>query len=125
MHDTSDSDGFVALENGAIVGFALYEMRESQCELLVLESVKENQGVGTSLLDAVKMVARENACTRVWLITTNDNTHAIRYYQRRGFELTAVYIDAMTESRRLKPSIPPAGFDDIPIKHEFEFATRL
>ncbi|MCO5217245.1 MAG: GNAT family N-acetyltransferase [Thermomicrobiales bacterium] len=125
MHDTSDSDGFVALENGAIVGFALYEMRESQCELLVLESVKENQGVGTSLLDAVKMVARENACTRVWLITTNDNTHAIRYYQRRGFELIAVHIDAVAESRRLKPSIPLTGFDDIPIKHEFEFAARL
>ena len=125
LHDTSDSDGFVAVENGVIAGFILYEMRESQCELLVLESVKENQGVGTSLLDAVKMVARENACTRVWLITTNDNTHAIRHYQRRGFELIAVHIDAVAESRRLKPSIPLTGFDDIPIKHEFEFAARL
>lgn len=125
LHDTSDSEGFVAVEDGAIAGFVLYEIRESRCEVLVLESFEENCGVGTSLLEAVRTVAKENACTSVWLITTNDNTHAIRYYQRRGFELVAVHIDAIVESRRLKPSIPFVGFDDIPIRHEFEFAARL
>jgi len=28
---------------------------------------------------------------RVFLITTNDNLHALDFYQRRGFELVAVH----------------------------------
>ena len=48
-------------------------------------------------------IAGKNGCSRVWLITTNDNIHAIRYYQRFGFALKGVYIDALDESRKLKP----------------------
>jgi hypothetical protein len=54
----------------------------------------------------------------------NDNTHAIRFYQRRGFELKAVHINAFDITRKLK-KMPLhgdiLGIDDIPIKHEFEF----
>ena len=50
---------------------------------------------------------------RVWLVTTNDNLAALRFYQRRGFALAALHPRAIEVSRRLKPSIPPVGHDGI------------
>ncbi|MNV93512.1 hypothetical protein D3C71_1882140 [compost metagenome] len=61
----------------------------------------------------------------MWLITSNDNTRAIRFYQKRGLDLKAVHRDAITEARKLKPSIPLIGMDGIPIRHELEFELTL
>jgi hypothetical protein len=57
-------------------------------------------------------------------VTTNDNAPAIRFYQRRGWDLVALHRDAVNESRRLKPEIPATGVDGIPIRHELEFERR-
>jgi ribosomal protein S18 acetylase RimI-like enzyme len=38
-------------------------------------------GVGTRLLEAV---ADERRAARLWLVTTNDDLDALRFYQRRG-----------------------------------------
>jgi ribosomal protein S18 acetylase RimI-like enzyme len=85
----------------------------------------ENCGIGSRLIEEVIKVARKNNCCRVWLITTNDNTRAIRFYQRRGFTMASIHINAIKESRKIKPQIPLLGFDDIPILHEIEFELRL
>ena len=98
---------------------------EKDCEITVLESVYEGRGIGGALINEVIRVAREASCHRVWLVTTNDNTHAIRFYQRFGFALREVLINAMDEARNLKPQIPATGNDDIPIAHEFEFEYLL
>ena len=70
-------------------------------------------------------MALANDWRRLWLITTNDNTSALRFYQRRGWDLVTVHRDAVDESRRLKPQIPQTGDDDIPIKHELELELVL
>lgn len=121
LHNTESAEGFVDVDHEELRGYVLYSIENSQCEILVLQSLKENCGVGRALVNAVGHAAKENSCDRVWLITTNDNIHAIRYYQKIGFELVAVHINAIAESRNLKPSIPLLGNEDIPIKHEFEF----
>ena len=77
------------------------------------------------LLEAVVERARARACRRVWLITTNDNVDALRFYQRRGFTLVALHRGAMEQSRRLKPSIPEVGAHGIPIRDELELEQRL
>ena len=57
--------------------------------------------------------------TRLWLITTNDNVDALRFYQRRGFRLVAIDRDAVERSRAtLKPGIPRTGLHGIPIRDE-------
>jgi ribosomal protein S18 acetylase RimI-like enzyme len=61
----------------------------------------------------------------LWLITTNDNIHAIRWYQRRGFVIATVYVNALAESRNLKPEIPLIGDHDIPLRDEIEFEMTL
>jgi hypothetical protein len=61
----------------------------------------------------------------LWLITTNDNTHALRFYQRRGWDLVAVHRGAVDDARSVKPEIPEKGNDDIAIKHELELELVL
>lgn len=125
VHDTSYSEGFISLTNGELTGYILYEICRNQCEILVLQSILENQGIGSALIKAVLNKAKQAYCETVWLITTNDNIHAIRYYQKFGFELAAVHINAIEESRKLKPTIPFFGNEKIPLKHEFEFQYKL
>jgi DNA-3-methyladenine glycosylase I len=87
---------------------------------VTLNSLREGIGIGTALLDAVREAARKSGCRRTWLITTNDNLHALRFYQKRGWRLTALHRNALDESRRLKPVIPEIGIDGIPLRDEIE-----
>jgi ribosomal protein S18 acetylase RimI-like enzyme len=36
---------------------------------------------------------------RLWLITTNDNMQALHLYRKRGFQLVAVHVNALEESK--------------------------
>ena len=83
-------------------------------------------GVGSALLAEAGRIARAAGCTRLWLITTNDNVDALRFYQRRGFRLTQVYAGAVDDARaRLKPQIPETGDYGIPLRDEIELELRL
>ena len=120
--------GFVALDNGELAGAILYEIKNGDCEIVVLFSLIELMGVGTNLINSVVNLAKSRNCKKVWLITMNDNTHAIRFYQRSGFDLKAVHINAFDVTRRLKKEMLNEiilGIDNIPIKHEFEFEILL
>jgi hypothetical protein len=60
------------------------------------------------------------------VVTTNDNVDALRFYQRRGFRLTAVRCGAVDQSRRtVKPQIPVTGNYGIPIRDEIELVQDL
>ena len=121
IHDTRTHLGFVAVEKDDVVGYVLYNIADKDCEITVLESLHNGCGIGSALINEVIQTAKESACQRIWLITTNDNIHAIRFYQKFGFELRSVYINTIEDARKLKSQIPLTGNDGIPIKHEFEF----
>jgi ribosomal protein S18 acetylase RimI-like enzyme len=125
VHDLLRLPGFVAFDGEKRVGLALYRIADAECELVSLDSLREGVGVGTALLAAVTDAARNAGCRRLWLITTNDNTQALRFYQRRGLRLVAIYRDAVTAARQLKPSIPLLGNDGIPIRDELALELRL
>jgi ribosomal protein S18 acetylase RimI-like enzyme len=120
LHQADLLPGFVACVDGRPVGLATYRISGDACELVTLDSNSEGGGIGTALVEAVRAAARASGCRRLWLITTNDNRRALRFYQRRGFRVAAVHVDAIRESRRLKPEIPLTGFDGIPIRDEVE-----
>ena len=67
----------------------------------------------------------KSGCNRLWVITTNDNLDALRFYQRRGFRITKVHTDALTERRKLKPEIPETGLYEIPMRDEIELEKDL
>ncbi|MDR2687053.1 MAG: GNAT family N-acetyltransferase [Oscillospiraceae bacterium] len=125
--DMTKVDGFVWMEpdGQAIRGLITYIVRGSACEIASLNSQRENQGVGTALVELVKAKARELGCARLQLLTTNDNINAIKFYQKRGFELAGVNLGAIDRERALKPAIPLIGQNGIPIRHEIEFVMEL
>ena len=79
--------GFVAERDREAVGLATYRIDGDECEIVTIDALVEGEGIGTALLDAVADAARAARCRRVWLITTNDNLQALRFYQRRGYVL--------------------------------------
>jgi len=92
-----------------------------QCEILTLHADEQWHGAGTALVEAVGQLARRHECTRLWVITTNDNVDALRFYQRRGFCLVRVHRGAVDRSRAsLKPEIPAVGAYGIPLRDEIE-----
>src|SRR3712207_4803509 len=109
LWDARDHPGFLALDERAPVGLLTYCIRGEECELTTLFSRVRGQGIGTALIEALLPVARLAGCRRLWLVTTNDNTPALRFYQKRGFRLAALYPNALQASRRLKPEIPEVG----------------
>lgn len=124
--DPTQLSGFIALLNGKRVGLASYAVRDEECELVTIRSLSEGRGVGRALLDAIRDAAVAAGCTRLWLITTNDNLRALELFQRWGMEIVAFHRHAVTEARRnLKPSIGERGAHGIPIAHEFELELRL
>ena len=98
---------------------------ENECEIVSLNSLAADRGIGTALIAEVKEKAAEGGCRRIWLITTNDNVAAMRFYQKRGFSFAAIYINALEETRRVKPELSLTGFDGIPLRDEIELELLL
>jgi ribosomal protein S18 acetylase RimI-like enzyme len=119
-----DLPGLVAEDSGHPVGLLFYRIDGEDYELFLLLAVDHEQGIGTALVDA--LVARAAGRRRVWVVTTNDNLRALRFYQRRGFSLCALRPGAVDDTRRrLKPGIPFTGDDGIPLRDELELERLL
>lgn len=123
--DMTNIDGFAAYECGEVIGLVTYRIIDSECEIMSLDSLREKQGIGTALVNKVIEKAARKRCDKVTLITTNDNINALRFYQKRGFDMVKVYRNSVEASRKLKPSIPIIGDFGILIKHEIEFEMEL
>ena len=116
----------VAEHEGEVAAVATYEVQGSECELAGLTTAMRRVGGGTALVEAVAGVAREAGCSRLWVLTTNDNTPALRFYQRAGFDLCALHVGAVDTARAsLKPEIPETGRDGIPLRHELVLEMAL
>jgi ribosomal protein S18 acetylase RimI-like enzyme len=121
-----DLPGFAAVSaDGAVAGVVTYLIEADACEVVSIDAVARGEGVGTALLEAVCESAVTAGCQYVHLITTNDNVDALRFYQRRGFVLSALRSGAVDESRRMKPQIPLVGAHGIPIRDELVLVREL
>lgn len=118
-------EGFVIEDGEAWVGLLTFAMVDGECEVTSLDSLREGQGIGSKLIDQVIEEARGRGCKRLFLITTNDNLNALGFYQKRGFEIAAIYRGAVNESRKIKPSIPLVGYNNIPLRDEIELEMSL
>lgn len=117
--------GFVAVKKKRYIGLITYHIKNGKCEIISLNSFLKEKGVGTTLIKKVKEIARKLNCRKLWLITTNDNVDALKFYQKIGFQIAAIYPDAISLSRRLKPEIPKIGNYGIPIRDEIKLEIKL
>ena len=124
-HETESLPGFIAYLSRDRVGLLTYSITNAECEIITLDSLMENIGIGSMLLLAAREIAIKSSCNRLWLITTNDNISGLRFFQKRGFQLVAVHKNALEISRRLKPEIPMIGLDGIPLRDEIELEMRI
>jgi ribosomal protein S18 acetylase RimI-like enzyme len=116
--DVLDRPGLVAETGGTLIGLLSYDPQPGECELVSLVAAKRGSGIGSALIAAL----RERVPDRpIWVVTTNDNLDALRFYQRRGFRLRALRAGAVDEARRtIKPQIAEVGDHGIPLRDELE-----
>jgi hypothetical protein len=109
--------GLVAEHEGDPSGVILWRSEpEGSTELTYLWAFDPGHGAGTLLVDAMLL----RVPPPIWVVTTNDNTTALRFYQRLGFRLRELRAGAVDEARRaLKPSIPQV-IDGVPVRDELE-----
>ena len=125
LHFVPDLPGFVAWRSGQRVGLLTYQTANEELEIVTLDSVAPNTRVGSALISKAVNLARTSNYQRVWLITTNDNTPALRFYQRKGFHIVALHRNALVKARKIKPEIPSIGIDGIPLRDEIEIEIVL
>jgi GNAT superfamily N-acetyltransferase len=121
LWDSRTMPGFVAVCDDEILGYLLCEYHNNECEIMVLESIAQNIGIASALIEQVKKTVKASGVSKVIVQTSNDNTHAFRFYQRRGFTIRNIRKGAMDAARKLKPSIPLTGNDGIHLRDEIEF----
>lgn len=100
-YDILKLPNFIAVESGKPIRFIIYVSEGEECEIIALYRAVEKRG-----------------------IATNDNTRALRFYQKRGFTIAAFRPNAIEAQRKLKP-IPLFGADGIPIRDEIELEIIL
>ncbi|MCL1807587.1 MAG: GNAT family N-acetyltransferase [Oscillospiraceae bacterium] len=125
LWDSRTMPGYAAFCGDEVFGYLLYEFHGGECEIMLLESVAQNIGVASALIEQVKRIAKSSGVSKVIVQTSNDNTHAIRFYQKRGFTIREIRLNAMDAARQLKPQIPLTGNDGIPMRDEIEFEMEL
>ena len=120
-------EGFVVEEEDRAewIGLLTFFIKDGECEVTSLDSLREKQGIGSKLIEQAIEEARARKCKRLFLITTNDNLKALGFYQKRGFEIVSVYRGAVNKSRKLKPGIPLVGYNNIPLRDEIELEMSL
>jgi GNAT superfamily N-acetyltransferase len=117
--------GFVAVSNKRYLGLITYHVEKSSCQLITLNSVVKNKGIGTALLKKVRNLGKKLGWKRMWGITTNDNLDALKFYWRKGCIIKRIHPNAISYSRKLKPEIPLIGNYGIPIRDEIEIEFKL
>lgn len=124
-YEPANLPGFIAYQDETPVGVATYHILDDECEMITLDSLSQWKGVGTALIEAVEEEARKQACSRMWMIVTNDNIDGLRFYQRRGYVICAVHPGSVEQCRKLKTSIPITGNYGIDIRDEIELEKYL
>ena len=116
MIHPSELDAFIAEQNEERVGLITYLFKEKTCEIITLNSLQPGIGVGSALLDAVKLAAETAGCNALILYTTNDNINGLQFYQKYGFYIEQFIKDGIAPDRKLKPEIPLKAKNGIPIR---------
>jgi GNAT superfamily N-acetyltransferase len=96
IHHIDDVEGFIAEKEGKPIGLITYMITNAECEVTSINSLEEGFEAGISLMNRLEESVKDVGCIRLWIMTTNDNLNALRFYQKRGYRLVAIHRDAMT-----------------------------
>lgn len=89
---------FVAKVDEKIVGYIMFNIKEKNSahmryrkqlsiEAICVDEKNRGKGIGTSLLECVKMIGKEEGCTDMYLTVNEENKKAIQLYEKLGFKV--------------------------------------
>lgn len=84
-----DPDLFLVADlNGSIIGSVLggFDGRRGMVYHLAVEDQYRKRGIGTALMNELENRMRQKGCIRSYLLVTNDNFNAARFYETIGWE---------------------------------------
>ena len=125
IYTVDNLEAFICEDEGRIIACITYYIEGGECEIVSLDSLRPGEGIGRQLMSMAEAAARKAGCTRIWLMTTNDNTYALRIFQRLGYRICEAMLGEVKRYRELKPCIPMIGNDGIPILDLFELEKRI
>ncbi len=79
----------VAVHRGQIIGHAALDLKTNNiCPeyLIFISKPYRYAGIGTRLCEAVKEIAGDKGCRKLWLTVRTGNTIAIRLFKKVGFK---------------------------------------
>ena len=119
--------GFIARVGDRVIGVTTYRVDGERAELAVIVVADDAReaGTGSRLVACFVEAATSSSCHELWLMTTNDNLRALRFYQRLEFRLSELHAGGVDRARQLKPGIPLLGQDGIPIRDELVLTRSL
>ncbi|MFB4162144.1 GNAT family N-acetyltransferase [Geomicrobium sp. JSM 1781026] len=118
-YDCTTLDGYAYIDDDEqIRGLITYMLRGPACEIISLDALDEGIGIGTRLVERVERRAVDDHCEHIRVITSNDNTHALLFYQKKGFRFHRIVTGAVGDARKRKPTIPLIAGNGIPIQDE-------
>jgi GNAT superfamily N-acetyltransferase len=114
LHHPPDMQGLVASVAGELAGLVTWRLDGEQAEIISLDAFPAGYGIGGALLRAAEEALAALGATQGVLGTTNDNLGAVGFYQKHGWRVTEVRLDAV--DRSLKPTIPEIGHGGLPMQ---------
>jgi len=89
-----DPDLFLIAEaDGRIIGSVLggFDGRRGLVYHLAVAPEYRKQGIGSALMDELEQRLQQKGCIRTYLMVTFENMEAVRFYEKRGWELMTLY----------------------------------
>ena len=89
---------FVAKVQNDIVGYIIFNIKEKNnpnmryrkqlhIEAICVDEKNRGRGIGTELLKFVRIIAKKNNCTDMYLTVNEENINAIKIYEKFGFKV--------------------------------------
>ena len=124
LHDLRDRPGLIAERNRGLIQW--HDTARTR-EILALVATPKGAGTGRALLAAALRDAQGRGLAEASLDTTDDNSRAIRFYQRNGFTHVETIRDGFADILRLKglPPDPVIGQTGTPIRDILRFTIPL
>jgi ribosomal protein S18 acetylase RimI-like enzyme len=88
---------------------------------LATDPMWQRSGVGGHLVAEAELLARRLNLARLVVATTNDNLPALYFYQRRGYRLTDLVPNSVSDHTQQEVG----GFAGIPVRDEIRLEKRL
>ncbi len=125
VHPAGSLEGIVCRDEGRLLGLALYRPDGERLELVALAVDVARRGIGRRLIAEVAEHGDRTGARAVWLVTTDNNEIAQRFYLACGFRMVAVHEGAVAEARKIRPTIPTHDELGRPIRDEIEYDLKL